>query len=259
MDAPKSRVIIALALMILVIGGTLANPGLTRHTAEHAIALWWNHLVPIMLPGYVLAQSWLYLLPRWQAPALVGTALLTFPPAALMAVLVHLDRASDQNWNPVPLLLYTNLYNPLLFPRASEGLALDACLIAAALILGPRLALHAPPARHLSFSPRQWILDAMNWTTIVGAVIVLAFLAHQWIPALGVGWLVDPIGLHWRMPGAWTPARFFWTAFGGLGYWLPLALYIGKRPRTAARLAGIRALQAVLAGLLYWGGMAAIR
>lgn len=259
MDAPNSRVILALALISLVIGGTLANPGLTRHTAEIAIALWWNHLVPIMLPGCVLAQSWLYLLPRWQTPALVGTALLTFPPAALMVVLIHGNRESDPDWDPVPLLLYTNLYNPFLFPRASEGLALDACLLAAALIMRPRLAFHPQRARQLLFSPRQWVLDAMNWTTIMGAVIVLALLAHQWIPVFGAGWLVDPIGLHWRIPSSWTPARFFWTAFGGLGYWLPLLLYIEKKPRAAARLAGVRALQACLAGVLYWGGMAVIR
>ncbi len=259
MNGSKIRGIAALALIIVVVGGTLANPALTRHTAEDAVALWWNHLVPIMLPGYVLAQSWLYLLPRWQTPALVGTALLTFPPVALMVILTHCNGESEPDWDPVPLLLYTNLYNPFLFPKPSEGLGLDAALLAAALIMRPVLAHPPGRARPLALSPRQWVLDGMNWTTIMGAVIVLAFLGHQWIPNLGVGWLIDPLGLHWVGRNAWTPARLFWTAFGGLGYWLPLLMHIGRQPSRAARLAEIRVVQALLAGALYWGGMSVIR
>ncbi len=254
-----TRMGMALALLAFVLWSAATAPSLTRQTAEYAIALWWNHLVPILLPGYVLAEAVIALIPVRSAWMLALLALLTFPPL-VGVVLLDWSRQHPKSFQHIlPLLLYTNLYNPLLFPHPRTGVEVDIALFLAANLLYPIWRM--PPIHwpETPIRPRQWILDGMNWTTILGAVVVLAWLFHRWVPSLGLGWLIDPVGLHWASASAVPLPVLFWTAFGGLAYWIPLLLSWRRITPGWARLVIYRLLQSGLAAGLAAGLGALIR
>lgn len=247
------------ALAVLLLGAAaaanLVHPEATRHTAEYAIGLWWNHLVPIMLPGYVLAQSLIFLIPSRPLYGLTILSLFTFPPLAAAVFWDWSRRSWSSSQQLVPLLLYTNLYNPLFFPRPRLGILLDGALYASAWLLWPLLRESLSPVPAQDFRPRQWVLDGMNWTTIMGFVVVMAWLMHSWVPQVGVGWLIDPVGIRWgsQSPSSWW--ILFWTAFGGIGYWAPFLYRAG--PGVRMRIIGYRLAQAFIAsGLVMLSGLA---
>lgn len=242
--------ILALTLLALATGASLISPLVTRKALEEAIQLWWNHLVPILLPGYVLAQAVQSLLPRRPGWILLILSLLTFPPVSAVVLYDWLQNTGTSGRRGIPLLLYTNLYNPLLFPHPALILRLDGALLAAALILAPPWRLPGWTLPVLPVRPRQWILDGMNWTTILGMVVTVAWVLHQWWPALSLGWLIDPVLIHWGSPPKPGPATWFWTALGGLGWWIPLALKWGETRALTRHILTARFLQATLATLL---------
>lgn len=209
----------ALATAVIVLAAL--HPLSTRDAAEYAVALWWNHMVPMMFPAYVLAQALMALWPRSPLAAWMILAFLTFPPIVAVALLDGSRSGRVAPRDIVPLLLYTNLYNPLFFPHPSFALAMDGALLTSALILCPpgRIVAVPPPRRNLT--PRQWVVDGMNWTSIAGLVTLAAWILHRWFTPLGAGWAVDPLTLHWASQRVSMPAVFF-TAFGGLAYWTPL-------------------------------------
>jgi hypothetical protein len=230
------------------------HPLPTREAAEYAVSLWWNHLVPVMFPAYVLAQGFLVLAPRRQLWTLMVLAFLTFPP--VVGVLLVKSRSSDVRAS-APLLLYTNLYNPLFFPHPRFGLLLDGALLLSAVILAPpwRAVWPRAEAARGAITPRLWVIDSMNWTTIAGLTTLIAGLGHRWLHPLGVGWAIDPLGIHWSAGGVPIGATFF-TAFGGLAYWAPLWLAAPRGGRW--HWLGARFAQALLAAIMvaaaqHWG------
>ncbi|PSR20692.1 MAG: hypothetical protein C7B45_13710 [Sulfobacillus acidophilus] len=243
----QPRVLLAMLLLGSVLIGTAIHPTATREAAQYAVTLWWNHLVPILLPGYVLAQAALALVPNPPWYAWMILALLTFPP---VVGLVALDLARQKKIPDdalAPILLYTNIYNPLLFPDPRFGLWLDGGLLAAAFVW------HAPQHRHhviamplIPLRPRQWIIDAMNWTSIVGFIAIMAWVAHGWLPPVRLGWLLDPLTMAWANPKA-TWWQLWWTACGGLAYWAPLLCGRALTFHVRRRLIGSRLLQAITA------------
>lgn len=242
-----------LAIPLVAAGIALASIEwqLTRTALGEAVTLWWTHLVPVLLPGYVLGQAIAWLWPRPRPLIWVGLAFLSFPPVVGAVLLRQVQRGDIGRDQLIPLLLYTNLYNPLAFPDVRFAVLLDGCLLIAAVLTYPRFRgwrwPTAPPTAH----PRQWVIDGMNWTSLVGLITMAAWLTHRWLPGFGLGWLIDPLALHWRIRniGVWG---LFWTAFGGLGYWLPLTQ--SYSPEGLALLAR-RAVQALLAAVMMWMAM----
>ncbi len=251
------RRFLPLVLFAAVTALAAVHPPDTRGALEYAIALWWNHLVPVLLPGYVLGQFLLSLWPRPPLYALALLAFLTFPPLVALILLDWHRQGRIADRQLLPLLLYTNIYNPLIFPHPSLGLTLDAALMVTALIIFPPGNIPPSPPVLVPFKPRQWIADAMTWTTIMGLTTMGAWLGHHWLPWLGTGWIIDPLGIHWSWQTEKAPPlALFWTAFGGLGYWLPLFLKAPDLQRR--RLLLYRLLQSGLGALMvlmaqgYW-------
>ncbi len=242
-------IVLALILLTLAIGALLLAPVATRQALEEAIQLWWNHVVPILLPGYVLAQAVQALLPRRPGWSLLILSLLTFPPVSAVVLYDWLRMTGTSGRRGIPLLLYTNLYNPLLFPHPALILRLDGALCLAALMLAPPWRLPNWTLPPLPLRPRQWILDGMNWTTILGLVVTVAWVLHQWWPHWSLGWLIDPVLIHWGARPKLSPATWFWTALGGLLWWIPLTLKYGPQTLTKNLLTA-RIMQAALATLL---------
>lgn len=250
----STEALVAVALIVAAAWAVLIVPDLTRHAAETAIALWWNHLVPIMLPGYVLSQALLTLIPVRSGWILTVMALCTFPPLVAL-VIYDQARTEGQPAQPhrswLPLLLYTNLYNPLLFPHPEAVLLLDGALFLAALLIIPPWKVHPEPIPRAPAHPRQWIVDGMNWTTILGMVVVLTYIIHQWWPPLPLAWLLDPIPGHWARPVAPGVLTIFETAVGGLAYWIPIVIRMSPSRAIAMKFLAVRTLQASLATFIW--------
>lgn len=247
-----SRPIVATLLLTLTVILLWHHPEDLRHTLETAIALWWNHIVPILMPSYVLNQAFWYLLPTQPYVVLWALSLCTFPPLSAV-VLYDLKRQGAIPSNSLHLtLLYTNLYNPLLFPYHTVGLALDVSLTAAALIISPQWLFpshHSAPriSSPRSFHPRTWVLDGMNWTTIMGLGIAMALLIHDHLPGDHLGWLVDPLAILWMKKSVLTVGTLFWLSFGGLIYWIPLLWLMPSTPKDRLRWLLYRLTQTLLA------------
>ncbi|NMP22989.1 hypothetical protein [Sulfobacillus harzensis] len=248
----KSRTVLALLLTAAGAMMVLSQPLLVRQALEGAIALWWDHLVPILLPGYVLAQAIQALAPRRLGWWLILLSLATFPALTAIVLYDNITRSGQDRRHGLPLLLYTNLYNPLLLPHPLWTLRLDGALLAAALILAPPWRMPIVTLPPVPLRPRQWILDGMNWTTILGMVVSLAWLGHAFWPAWGLGWLIDPILIHWGAhPPASLPTVFF-TALGGLVWWIPIAGHWDRNARSGWTLLAARVIQAALASGLFF-------
>lgn len=248
MTPVKLRSLLPILLLVAVITVVGIQWDVTRITLSYAIDLWWTRLVPVMFPGYVLAQIFLGWWSRPKLGAWMTLAFLTFPPIVGLA-LVDLERQGRLSSDQItPLLLYTNLYNPLLFPRPVQGILLDGALLTFALILCP------PPYRvpilpRAKNAPRRWIIDGMNWTSVVGLTTIAAWLVHRWFHPLDLGWLTDPLAIHWGSPQNPTHA-LFWAAFGGMAFWIPIFWAMPASERTKSLL--YRTVQAVLAASLVY-------
>ena len=251
MRAGKARPWVALVLVAGIIALAASHSFATRDAARIAVTLWWNHLVPVLLPGYVLAWSVISMMPR---PTLLWLALLaicTMPPVVAMVLWDWSRTRSIPAQQLVPFLLYTNLYNPLFFPNPRLGLWLDVAALGSALVLWPpgRWARLSMPKQ--TPAPRTWILDGMNWTSIVGFLTVTAWIGHAWLAPIKVGWLVDPISFLWggARTRVWEPWALFWVVLGGLGFWGPFFLGLGQN-RDRMRASLLRLAQAALSALL---------
>lgn len=248
-DHRSLRVAATLMLAFSIALFVLGDPQLARQSLNQGVTLWWNHLVPIMLPGYVLSQLLFFLWPKRPWWTLSCLAFFTFPPLAAMVLYDHLA-ATDKRL--IPLLLYTNLYNPLLFPHPDVILRLDTALFAAAALLWPNITAWHLPSASMPLRPRQWVLDAMNWTSIVGFAVVVAVLLHQSIPHWGLGWFIDPLGLHWIDTKWPNPVPIFLTAWGGLAFWIPLWVQWSRHGPWVPRILLYRLTQSLLATALFF-------
>lgn len=262
MSRPNMRSAFAAALAAGILIAACLHGVQTRQALGMAIAVWWDHIVPILLPGYVLAQALLSLRLRPAMVWIVLLALFTMPPLVLLVLWDWARQRRIPARQLAPLLLYTNIYNPLFFPDPSLGLLLDGASLTAALLL-------CPPGRWMAMdvpvpeiTPRQWILDGMNWTSIVGLLATAAWVVHAWLAPLKAGWLIDPVSMHWggtatRIPGHWT---VFWTALGGVAFWAPFVPAVRSDGRWVRfgimRLAqALFAAAAVLAAGKFWPGL----
>ncbi len=238
----RSMVPIMLLALMIILGG--AEWDLTRRTATDAINLWWTRLVPIMFPGFVLGQALGSLWPSHRLQTWMILAFFTFPPVVALS-LVDLTRQGHLSPQELtPLLLYTNLANPLLFPQPRVGIFMDGATLLAAILIAPR-----PIRRQLTqpvpIKPRRWIIDAMNWTSILGFATIGAWLIQNWLGGWPLGWLIEPIAWHWK-PGP-TPLFAPWAmAFGGVAYWVAIFWAIPPPYRRQPIL--YHTLQAILAG-----------
>lgn len=258
-ESTRWRAPLTVLLLLVVVLATLRAPTLTRHAAEAGIAVWWNHLVPILLPGYVMAQALLALWPIGSGWVYASLAFLTFPP---LTAVVFSDRVRSEGhgvsqW--FPLLLYTNFYNPLLWPHPGAALRVDAALLTAALILAPPWRLRHLPSPVFPIQPRQWVLDGMNWTTIFGMAVVGAWIVHQWWPAVGLGWLIDPVAMHWQGLHGPSAVQVFWMGLGGLAWWIPVLLRLTETAQQALTLFLGRVAQALLATIIWVAAAHVIR
>lgn len=222
-----------------------------RQSLTAGIGLWWEHWVPVLFPGYLLAKSLSQMFRRH--PAL--WMLWGFLTAPTIPAMVLLDRRPHPDWSSVrPILLWSNLFNPLMFPRPEEGLWLDGFLLVAAALLVPWPKSPSPPAEP-GWMARRWILDAMNWMTVFGAAVVVGQTFVTAFPSPVNAWF-DPWTAHWLVPHLhWT--GIFWLAWGGgwvLGVpvWWRIRLQYGAQP--AAQFAGLRVLQAGIATILWYVG-----
>lgn len=238
----RSMVPIMLLASMIILGG--AEWDLTRRTATDAINLWWTRLVPIMFPGFVLGQALGSLWPRPRMAAWMILAFFTFPPVVAVSLvdLTRQGRLSPQALTP--LLLYTNLANPLLFPHPRVGLFIDAAALLTAILLVPR-PIRQDFRQPMPITPRRWIIDAMNWTSILGFATIAAWLIQNWLGHGPGGWLVEPMALHWKSGPTpfWAP----WAiAFGGVAYWIAIFWAIPPPHRRQPIL--YHTAQALLAG-----------
>ncbi len=246
------------AALVLVSAFVLAAAGpfqALQHAATLALALWWDHLVPIMLVGYLMACLVLWLIPAPPAAVFILVAYLTFPPVAIMATLDHQRTVKGTNLEWAPLLLYTNFYNPLLFPAPRAMLALDAASLAAALLLHPSWQWSQVRVAPIPWRPHHWITEAFNWTSLTGVFVLLAVLLHESLPWLPLAWLLEPTGLHWRAPEPLGWMTAFRIMVGGLPYWAIILPRLPTPPSTWTTLAALRLSQALLAATLftlYW-------
>ncbi|MCY0878002.1 MAG: hypothetical protein OWU84_03525 [Firmicutes bacterium] len=248
---PSLRRVAALVVFAAVVWASTGPAHLMQRAATQALALWWDHYVPIMLMGYVAARLILWLVPTPPLGMLALVAYCTFPPVAAIAALDHQRTANAPEPPPAPLLLYTNFYNPLLFPDPRAIFALDLFALTAALWLYPpgrwkRMRLAAVP-----FGPRQWITEAFDWTSLTGITALSALVVHQGLPSLPLGWLLEPVALYWhsRPRLGWTPA--FWTMLGGLPYWALFAKDFPAPKNTWVKLGALRLAQALWAATLF--------
>ncbi len=212
------------------------------------MAIWWDHLVPPLFAGLAAAAL--------SAPLIPGPLRRLLPPLwsflslpMVGAIFLH-DRLKSGAVTPAQVeqgLLYTNLSNPWLWTDPLALVKYDACLCVLAIWLN-----HAPPPDigredRLGVG-RQALLDALSWTTLAGAAMVMVGVGTSWAPFAATGWL-DPLLGHWSATHPAPPLLA--VGLGGVAGILPVVWYRRRLGLGNRRWLLLRLGQAVGACLLY--------
>lgn len=252
-NARRFKAVGPIVIFVAVAFLAVHSPWAVRHVLEATVALWWNHLVPILFPGYALAAAVLSSrLQKSPTVPLILTGFLTFPAlsGALVLDAVKREHMSPQTANA--LLLFTNLYNPWLFPDPRLGLIVDIGLFSGALIL--KAFPTREPVSDYPPAPRSWIIDAMNWTAIFGAAMIFASLLMALLPGLRWHILLEPITSHWIHPGD-MPSLGALLGYGlnGFVFLVPILYRTHTLGLSWSRILGGRLLQALVGALVVVG------
>lgn len=256
--AAKGRAVLLLMGMALVL--LLAHPARWIPLAQSAINLWWARVVPILFPGYLLG-TWVVplIMPYEAVTGLLSLA--TFPVVGATLALEHYRQGRVSREDAERAWVFGNFTNPLLLPLNLESqvclLAANGLLCAAALHAIPRRA--APvPAR--SLMPRGWpasAMDAMNWSAVYGAGVVIVTLMAGLHPVLTRLAFLGEVAVQ-----ATTAPIWLRTAIGGSGglvFLLPQLYQARELGLPTGRLALWRVAAASLAGLLAYLGPHLVR
>lgn len=248
--------ILGQSVLVFLFAMSVIHPFQARRLVEDAVQLWWTHLVPVLFAGLLGAAWFARATPR----PLVWAPLWSLASLPLVGGIVLLDAYRHRAITKPELergLLWANLYNPLLVPAPATLALFDLCLVTGALVLS-RLPAASPTKEHnrpktglaCGFN-RRAILDAMNWTTVVGAGVVAAFWLQLVFPYPALtAWFLDPISWHWRAPTVpwWALVPI---GLNGTVFLLPLALYRRRLGLDGKRWLLYRLAQALFAALLY--------
>lgn len=255
MTPPAPRHQMGFALAVLLSSGLLAfalvRPEISRNLLESAITLWWNRMVPIVFPALVFAGTVLYIpttLPIWGAVTLYS--LFSFPLVGAHVALTAYDQKKIYQEQVYALIPYANLYNPFLLPNPHALFRLDLCLMASAFLVSQRL-----PSNTLNRTDRptesSLVLEAMNWTTVLGAMTAFAVILQglglgNWVPVL-----TEPLTPHWTALHTTPLWVVFFLGTNGLVTVLPVLFQAHALSLSIRRIIRDRLLQAFLATLLF--------
>ncbi len=233
-----------LFLAAIVLAGVeiTLDPVSARQQLLTVLTAWWNLSVPILFPSLMAVQVINRLFPEWTDYAPMLMSLASFPWVGGLYSLVEWRRRRGSTALMMRRLMWSNVYNPLLFARPRQGVVLDGILLLCAAIwsgASPPSPAHQPSTR-TGYS--RVPIQAMNWTTVYGGALLLGRLLSPSLlwPLTAV--LIDPVGI---APGTGLPpiVDVAGLGLGGLAFLVPAALALSASG-LATKLVATRLFQA---------------
>lgn len=248
--AENGRAILVLASLALLL--LLAKPGHWIPLAHSAVSLWWDRVVPILFPGYLLGTMVTPLImPYPEATGLLSLA--TFPLVGSTLALEQYRQGQASPADTERAWVFANFTNPWLLPL---NLVSQICLVVAngslclAALYWVPIA-RAPRITRARLPVRGWpasAIDAMNWSAVYGAGVVMVTLLAGLHPVLTRLALLGEVVVQSTAFPMWV--RTLLTASGGLVFLLPQLYQAHKLGLPALRLATWRLAAVGLAGFL---------
>ena len=238
-----------LAAILLAGVDIVLDPVSVRQQLLAVLTAWWNRSVPILFPSLMAVQVINRLFPEWTDYTPMLMSLASFPWVGGLYSLVEWRRRRVPTAVMIRWLMWSNVYNPLLFAHPGQGLVLDVTLLLSAGIWGglrpPSTSPEPPTLRGYSRIP----LQAMNWITVYGGALLLGRLLAP--PRLWpmVALLIDPVGI---APRARSSPILSVAALGlgGLAFLIPSTIAV-QDSKLATKLLTARLFQAASAAAIF--------
>lgn len=250
----KLRTRLPFLITIIFVSLSAMDPSGMKEALGRGLTLWWSHIVPFLFIGLAMAELSAWLLESSFSQSVLSS-LYSIPAIGVILTLQQKNSQSVDENTAYHQITLSNLYNPLIFPQSRSILLLDGCLGLVGFIMNRVTLPPATPGQAIKSTPQNFLVNAMNWTTIFGGAVLIAELIYQFLPFPPFLFVLEPVAAHWHGPlGPWT---LIWLGLNGVIFWIPLFIAAHKLGLSPLRIMRLRIVQTLLA-LMLWTGLQAI-